>query len=111
MLMVFFRSLVITHALRDQGLEDATSEAGLATFLYVWIVALYLGELLLGFALLRARATPRWVPFALIAHAASVLVAPVLPDAVGKALILLSVAAFCGIAIQANASTTRRRPD
>ena len=111
MLMVFLRSLVITDALRDQGLEDATSEAGLATFLYVWIVALYLGELLLGFALLRARATPRWVPFALIAHAASVLVAPVLPDAVGKALILLSVAAFCGIAIQANASTTRRRPD
>jgi len=108
MLMVFFRSLVITDALRDRGLEDATSEAGLTVFLVGWVIALYLGELLLGLALLRARATPRWVPFALIGHAASVLVAPVLPDAASKALVLLLVAGFCGIAIQANASSTRR---
>jgi hypothetical protein len=109
MLMVFFRSLVITGALRDRGLEDATSEAGLAVFLYVWIVALYLGELLLGLALLRARVTPRWVPLALVAHAVSVVLTPVLPDVVGKALILLLVAGFCGIAIQATAPSTRRR--
>jgi hypothetical protein len=109
MLMVFFRSLVITDALRDRGLEDATSEAGLTVFLVGWVIALYLGELLLGLALLRARATPRWVPLALIGHAASVLVAPVLPDPASKALVLLLVAGFCGIAIQANASTTRRR--
>jgi hypothetical protein len=109
MLMVFFRSLVITDALRDQGLEDATSEAGLTVFLVGWVVALYLGELLLGIALLRARATPRWVPLALIAHAVSVLASPVLPDVVGKALVLLLVAGFCGIAIQATSPGTLRR--
>jgi hypothetical protein len=109
MLMVFFRSLVITDALRDQGLEDATSEAGLTVFLYVWIVGLYLGELLLGIALLRARATPRWVPFVLIAHAASVVVSSFLPELLSKALILLLVAGFCGMAIQATQPGSRRR--
>jgi hypothetical protein len=109
MLMVFFRSLVITDALRDQGLEDATSEAGLTVFLYGWIAALYLGELLLGLALLRARTTPRWVPFALIAHAFSVLVAPFLPDLAAKALILLLVAGLCGVAVQATAPQGRNR--
>jgi hypothetical protein len=109
MLMVFFRSLVITDALRDQGLEDATSETGLTVFLVGWVVALYLGELLLGIALLRARATPRWVPLALIAHAVSVLIAPVLPEPASKALILLLVAGFCGIAIQATSPGMLRR--
>ena len=105
MLMVFFRSLVITDALRDQGLEDATSEAGPDGLpLRAGSSALYLGELLLGIALLRARTTPRWVPFALIAHAASVLVAPYLPELLAKALILLLVAGFCGIAVQATGS-------
>lgn len=109
MLMVFFRSLVVTDALSDRSLEDATSEAGLTVFLVGWIVALYLGELLLGVALLRARATPRWVPLALIGHAVSVLIAPLLPELASKALILLLVAGFCGIAIQATAPGVRRR--
>lgn len=108
MLMVFFRSLVITDALRDKGLEDASSEAGLTVFLAVWIAGLYLGELLLGIALLRARATPRWVPFALIAHALSFAVSRFLPDMLGKALVLLLVAGFCGIAIQATQPGPRR---
>ncbi|MFC6044392.1 hypothetical protein ACFP8W_18995 [Nocardioides hankookensis] len=109
MLMVFFRSLVITDALRDQGLEDASSEAGLTVFLGVWIAGLYLGELLLGIALLRARATPRWVPFALIAHALSFVVSSFLPELLAKSLILLLVAGFCGIAIQATQPGPRRR--
>ena len=109
MLMVFFRSLVITDALRDQGLEDASSEAGLTVFLTLWIAGLYLGELLLGLALLRARATPRWVPLALIAHALSFVVSSFLPEVLSKALILLLVAGFCGIAIQATQPGPRRR--
>lgn len=108
MLMVFFRSLVITDALRDQGLEDATSETGLTVFLSLWIAGLYLGELLLGLALLRARATPRWVPLALIAHALSFVVSSFLPELLSKALILLLVAGFCGIAIQATQPGPRR---
>ena len=70
MLMVFFRALVATDAIKDQNFDAVANEAGLAAFLYVWIVGLYFGELLLAIALLRARTTPRWVPFALILHVA-----------------------------------------
>jgi hypothetical protein len=109
MLMVFFRSLVITDALRDQGLEDASSEVGLTVFLSLWIAGLYLGELLLGIALLRARSTPRWVPLALVAHALSFVVSSFLPELLSKALILFLVVGFCGIAIQATQPGPRRR--
>jgi hypothetical protein len=109
MLMVFFRALVVSNALRDNGLDDATSEAGLTAFLYVWIVGLYLGELLLGIALLRAKTTPRWVPLVLILHALSFPVSSVLPEFLGKAMILLLVAGYAGIAIQATSPATRRR--
>jgi hypothetical protein len=109
MLMVFFRALVVADALRENGLEDATSEAGLTAFLYVWIVGLYLGELLLGIALLRARSTPRWVPIALILHALSFPLASLLPDYLGKAMVLLLVVGFAGIAVQATSPANRRR--
>jgi hypothetical protein len=107
-LMVFFRALVVTDALRDQGLEDATSEAGLTAFLYVWIVCLYLGELLLGIALLRARTAPRWVAVALILNAASVTFSWLLPGPVAKAMVLLLVLGFAGIAIQVTSPASRR---
>ncbi len=108
MLMAFFRSLVLTDAIRDKNIDEIASEAGIAVFLYAWIAGLYLGELLLGIALLRARTTPRWIPFALILHA---LIAPftgALPEYLSKATVLLLVAGFAGIAIQANAPTRRR---
>jgi hypothetical protein len=112
MLMVFFRSLVATQALRGSGsLEDATAEAGLVVFLYAWIVALYVGEVLLGVALLRARATPRWVPAALILHGLTLPVSGMLPEWLGKGSILLLVVGFAGIAIQATSSPiSGRRP-
>lgn len=112
MLMVFFRALVETDAIVDKNFDAVASEAGLAAFLYVWIVGLYLGELLLALALLRARTTPRWVPLALILHVATVPLGEVLPEYVGKATILLLVAGFAGIAIQATqaaSSDARRR--
>jgi hypothetical protein len=109
MLMVFFRSLVITDAIRDQNINDIASEAGLAVFLYAWVVGLYLGELLLGIALLRAGSTPRWAGFALILHALSFPVSGLLPEYLAKATILLLVAGFAGVAIQAASSDARRR--
>jgi hypothetical protein len=109
MLMVFFRSLVITDAIRDQNINDIASEAGLAVFLYAWVVGLYLGELLLGIALLRAGSTPRWAAFALILHALSFPVSGLLPEYLAKATILLLVAGFAGVAIQAASSDARRR--
>jgi hypothetical protein len=109
MLMVFFRSLVVTDAIRDKNIDDIASEAGLAIFLYAWIVGLYLGELLLGIALLRAGTTPRWVAFALILHVLTLPVSGVLPEYVSKATVLLLVAGFAGIAIQATSPRSGRR--
>ena len=109
MLMVFFRALVKTDALRGQNFDAVASEAGLAAFLYVWIIGLYLGELLLAIALLRARTTPRWVPVALILHVATFPLGDVLPEYLGKATVLLLVVGFAGIAIQATATPEARR--
>jgi hypothetical protein len=109
MLMVFFRSLVITDAIRDQNINDIASEAGLAVFLYAWVVGLYLGELLLGIALLRAGTAPRWAAFALILHALSFPVSGLLPEFVAKATIFLLVAGFAGVAIESTSPDARRR--
>jgi len=109
MLMVFFRALVNTDAIRSGNIDDVAGDAGLAVFLYAWIAGIYLGELLLGIALLRAGTVPRWVPFALLLHALSFPVAGALPEYVSKATILLLLAGFAGIAIHA-ASPERARP-
>lgn len=108
MLMVFFRALVRTDTIKSQGIDQLASETGLAVFLYVWIVGLYLGELLLAIALLRARTTPVWVPVALIAH---VVIAPfsmLLPEYLSKATVVLLVAGFAGVAISATSPQVRR---
>ncbi|MCW2843144.1 MAG: hypothetical protein JWN22_1060 [Nocardioides sp.] len=108
MLLVFFRALVITGSVVDKGLGDVTKEAGLSVFLYGWIAAFYLGELLLGIALLMARTTPRWIPLLLIAHVLFLPLQSVLPAVVGKATILLLAVGFAGIAIEAVARDNGR---
>lgn len=110
MLMVFFRSLVVTDTIRNRGIDDIAHETGLAVFLYAWIGGFFLGELLLGVALLRAQSVPRWVPLVLLLHVASIFVSGLLPDAVSKATILLLVAGFAGIAIQVTSPPARRLP-
>lgn len=108
MLLAFFRALVLAGSIRDPALSDVTHDAGLAVFLYGWIVAFFLGELLLGIALLRARTVPRWVPAVLLLHVLTVLVTGFLPDVVGKATILLFAVGFAGIAMQAVTRDTAR---
>ena len=109
MLMGFFRALVNTDTIQTQGINDVATDAGLTIFLYTWIAGLYLGELLLGVALLRARTTPRWVPFALIAHVLTFPVSDLLPEYLSKATVLLLLLGFAGVAIQATAPENRRR--
>ena len=108
MLMVFFRALVLTGALRDQGIDAVTNEAGLSAFLYGWIGAFYLGELLLAIALLRARTTPRWIPLVLLAHVLTLPVSPLLPPTLSRAAVLLVAVGFAGIAIEAVSRDNRR---
>lgn len=109
MLMVFFRALVITDAIRSQSIEEVTHENGLSVFLYGWIAAFYLGELLLAAALLRAGTTPRWVPFLLIGHVLTLPLSPVLPEAIAKLAVLLVALGLAGVAVQAVTQDTRRQ--
>lgn len=114
MLLVFIRSLAIKGDIDPDALTDVTSEVGLTVFLFAWIGAFYLGELLLAIALLRSRATPRWVPGLLLVHVALFplsLVAPgLLPDRVQSMTVLLLTVGLCGIGIAANQYATRRAP-
>jgi hypothetical protein len=101
MLLVFFRALVVTDAVLDRSIDAVSEEAGLRVFLYGWIVAFYLGELLLAAALLRARTVPRWVPVLMLLHVALLPLSGVLPDGVARATILVLALALAGVGIRA----------
>ncbi len=109
MLMAFFRALVNTDAIRSGNIDEVAGDAGLAVFLYAWIAGIYLGELLLGIALLRAGRLPRWIPFALLLHVLSFPVSGVLPEYLSKMTVLLLLVGFAGVAIHA-AAPERARP-
>ena len=109
MLLVFFRALVITGAIRSQGIDEVTHENGLSVFLYGWVAAFYLGELLLAGALLRAGTTPRWVPFLLVAHVLTLPLTPVLPEPVARVTVLLVAVGLAGVAVHAVTRDTRRQ--
>lgn len=110
MLMVFFRALVDTDALKvsGAGLEQVTRDAGMSVFLYGWIACFYAGVILLMLALFVARRTPAWVPvlflvFLLLSPFASSL------GRVGGAVQILALAiAFTGVAVSA---ATPPQPD
>jgi hypothetical protein len=104
MLLAFFRALVLTDAIRDEALPAVTHDPGLLLFLYFWVAALYLGELLLAFALMLAKATPRWVPWLLVLHVATLPLSSILPQALRSGSVLLMTVGFAGIAITANSA-------
>jgi hypothetical protein len=104
MLMVFFRALVVTDALRGDALNDVTADPGLTLFLTGWVATFYGGVLLLAIALLVARTTPRWVPGLLVAFVAVLPVSSHL-GRVGSTLQVMAFAvAFTGMAMTAVAS-------
>jgi hypothetical protein len=107
MLLVFFRSLVVTHAIDIETIDRVSSEVGLSAFLYGWIGAFYLGELLLGIALLRAGSTPKWIPAVLIAHVALLPISSFLPGEIQSMTTLLITVGLCGVGITANQHATR----
>lgn len=109
MVLAFFRSLVLSDAVRGSALEDVTREVGLASLLLVWVVAFYLGELLFAIAFLRSGSVPRWVPVLLLAHVVTLPLGRTLPLFDGGWTIVLMAVAFAGIAITANSRETRVR--
>jgi hypothetical protein len=110
MLMVFFRALVVTGALRGDQLEDVTQDRGLTLFLLGWVGSFYGGVLLIAIALLVAGTTPRWVPGLLVVF---VLMLPFASHLgrIGSALQVMAFAtAFTGIAVNAVARANQAAP-
>jgi hypothetical protein len=102
MLLAFFRALVLQNAIRDEAFTAVSKDAGLTAFLYGWVAAFYLGELLLALALLRAATTPRWVPWLLLLHVALLPMSGILPQPIRSGSVLVMAVGFAGIAITAN---------
>ena len=71
------------------------------TFVFAWVGAFYLGELLLAIALWRAGSDviARWVPLALLGHVVS-LVFVAGPSWVGQVAVVLVALPLCGLAIR-----------
>lgn len=106
MLLAFFRALALTDSISAASLDTVTDDPGLAVFLYGWIGAFYLGELLLGIALLMAQTTPRWVPVLLLVHVALFPVSSLLPTSIQPLTALLITVALTGVGISANNRNT-----
>jgi len=112
MLLVFVRSLAVADdTLTAATLTKVSSEVGLTVFLFSWIGAFYLGELLLGIALLRSKATHLWVPVLLLVHVAlfplSLVVPDLLPGRVQSMTVLLLTVGLCGVGIAANQNASK----
>lgn len=112
MLLVFFRAMVRSDAVRGRTFDSVLEDPGLQVFLLGWVAAFLLGELLLLVALLQAgpAAAPRWTPALLGAHLVSQAVGSLLPDFLARASVLLLSAALCGLAIRAARPAPPRRP-
>lgn len=102
MILAFFRALVLEDAINVERLGAAADEAGFLGFLYGWVAAFYLGELLLGIALVRSGLTPRWIPLLLFAHVVSLPLGGLLPDVIRESTVALTTFALAGSAIVAN---------
>lgn len=114
MLMVFFRALVVTGALRGDQVANVSSDRGLSLFLTTWVGCFYGGTVLIAIALLLAKTTPRYVP-ALLGVFVLMLPFAAHLGRVGSALqIMAFAAAFTGIAIsavsRANVEAPSRQP-
>ncbi|MGH3346057.1 MAG: hypothetical protein ACRDO4_03665 [Nocardioides sp.] len=101
-LLVMVRALVLLETIGERDLDRLAGDAGLGVFLYGWVAAFFLGELLLGIALLRSRDVPRWQPLLLLGHVASLPLSAILPPEVGPWTVVLAAIGLTGIGITAN---------
>ena len=109
-LIAFMRALAQEGGIGTLDLELVSQNAGLLAILYGWIGAFYLGELLLGIALLRASTTPKWVPAVLLLHVALFPVSSLLPAEVQSLTALLVTVGLCGVGVTANQHAATRLP-
>ncbi len=109
-LIAFMRALAQEGGIGTVDLELVSDNAGLQAILYGWIGAFYLGELLLGIALLRASTAPKWVPIVLLVHVALFPVSSLLPPEVQSLTALLVTVGLCGVGVTANQHAATRLP-
>jgi hypothetical protein len=107
MLLVFFRALAESPGIDTAAIESASSELGLTVFLLGWVGAFYLGELLLGIALLRAGNLPIWIPGALLLHVLLLPLSAILGFDNPPVTALLITVALCGVGITANQNAAK----
>ncbi len=100
MLMVFFRAAVTAGVVRPEGMEQVVDDRGLQVFILGWVVAFYLGILLLAVALLLARQTPVWSTALLVVFVAMFPISALGRMATVIQVLVLAVA-FTAIAIAA----------
>lgn len=100
-MLVLVRSLVVTETVTAAGLEEMSHESGLTIFLFTWLGAFYLGELLLGLGCLRAgvAVVPRWIPTLLLLHVGGLALAGG-PSWVAPVVTSLLAMALCGLGIR-----------
>ncbi len=101
MLMVFFRAMVVSGAVRGGALDEVAHERGLAVFLNGWIVGFYGGIALLALALFVARSVPRWVPALLVVFVALLPFSTDLGRVGGAIQVMALAVAFTGMAMAA----------
>jgi hypothetical protein len=106
-LIAFIRALAQESGVGSLDLETVSQNPGLLAILYGWIGAFYLGELLLGIALLRASTTPKWVPGVLLMHVALFPVSSLLPAEVQSLTALLVTVGLCGVGVTANQNASK----
>jgi hypothetical protein len=106
-LIAFIRALAQESGVGTLDLETVSQNTGLLAILYGWIGAFYLGELLLGIALLRASTTPKWVPGVLLVHVALFPVSSLLPAEVQSLTALLVTVGLCGVGVTANQNASK----
>jgi hypothetical protein len=106
-LIAFIRALAQESGVGSLDLETVSQNTGLLAILYGWIGAFYLGELLLGIALLRASTTPKWVPGVLLMHVALFPVSSLLPAEVQSLTALLVTVGLCGVGVTANQNASK----
>jgi hypothetical protein len=107
MMLVFFQALAKNHAIRAVAIDKASSEPGLTVFLFGWIGAFYLGELLIAIALLRAGNVPLWIPGVLLLHVVLLPTTAILGVQAPPITALLITVALCGVGITANQNAAR----
>lgn len=101
-LLVFLRALVVTDSVDAAALADVSEEAGLLTFIAIWVGAFYIGEVLLALGLLRAgsEVIARWVPVVLLGHVVVSLASSAAPSWMGQVTVLMAALPLCAIGIR-----------